>query len=392
MIIKTYKCIECQDNHFEGDERFDIHLSKQSKEGIVTADINDLINWDAFYDIIHQRCKNKLSSQNHVRAIDTIREWERLPFSNKDLTKVKNILNKLYSDYDGRESAFKDYISLDCNDNLKNVTNGIGRFYISQSPKFYAAIHDILSKCNQGEKDYLEKHYNKEQLWFFLALKFKMIDRMLNPTKEEREAKRLEQIKGKVDKRIGDIIDNIAENFRLIIEAREYEYFIKICGEFTEKWHVGCSRNTLFSFYDKNREKLSNILRCLQMDKNNIFTLLENYREKAAMIAVRNSEMEILSFSLKMYDKLGGLIAPESKEFSVEYKGGVHSNVILFKLGEGNGFTVINKIVYGVNQWGTGYYQYPTTFHDATVSGKKIPSPNELAVKKMFIRDFKSQK
>ena len=59
--------------------------------------------------------------------------------------------------------------------------------------------------------------------------------------------------------------------------------------------------------------------------------------------------------------------------------------ILSFNFKDGASFTVENKIIINTSPLGRPFYQFPCTFHNATLpNGEKIKNISEVAVKKAF--------
>lgn len=90
---------------------------------------------------------------------------------------------------------------------------------------------------------FISKYYPNLQEWSELGEKLEEIRKILNPTAEERKKKQLEEIKGKVNPEIKSAIDEIAEDFRKVIEKNEYDWYIRRINLFNEKYPNGANEN-----------------------------------------------------------------------------------------------------------------------------------------------------
>lgn len=241
-------------------------------------------------------------------------------------------------------------------------------------------------KLSQSFEELVEKYFPNLKEWADLGDKLEEIRKILNPTAEERKKKELEQIKGKVNPEIKSAIDEIAEDFRKIIEKNEFDLFMRRVKLFQEKYPQGANDNarrersfretySVISFLLKEEPKFSSILQ-----------VITNFEETAQKRAYNISVETIASWQGKMYDKLGGFISELGKKFTVDVSGsGALSNDIIFKFDDGSRFDIQNQIVGKVSHLGTYFYTYPTTFHNAYLpDGTKISGPSEFTVKKSF--------
>jgi hypothetical protein len=244
--------------------------------------------------------------------------------------------------------------------------------------------HDL----NKDFQNLVSKYYPNIKDWCELGEKIEEIRKILNPTAEERKKKELQAIKGKVNPEIKSAIDEIAEDFRKIIEKNEYEWYMRKVNSFKEKFPNGVDdsvrRERSFSYNDIS----------FLFKKENSYSTKTNLKsdieEVVKKIAYDKSVEVIQSWQGKMYDKLGGFISEIGKKFKTQVRGsGPRQNDIIFNFEDGSKFTITNQIVSKISNLGNYFYTYPTTFHDAFLpDGSRIFSPNEFTVKKAF-NEFK---
>lgn len=337
---------------------------------------------------------NKIKDKyiNYLNLIDDFSE-ENQTIEKKELTQIKNTFDKLYGIFYGTIAD-----KYEIKDNLNKIAKnkGFEHLYGVKDPElqvlnyvFSYSLADskrTLDKFNSvnfniEEENHVKKYYPDLDKWTELYLKIKEIKKILNPTKEEREKKKLQEIKGKINPKIKNAIDEIAEDFRKVIEKNEYnlykntiERYIKKFGKILSYDQIRKSHIIIFKVYKKN------------------YTLIPNWEEVIKEESNKISYEIIQSFQFKMYDKIGGMISDINKDFDVEVKGEMSTNNITFTFNDGSEFSIKNQIVSKFSNMGTFFYTYPTTFHDAYLpDGEKIQNPNEYNVKKSF-NDYYNKK
>jgi len=184
--------------------------------------------------------------------------------------------------------------------------------------------------------------------------------------------------------KIRNAIDEIAENFRKVIEKTEYTGNKKTIERYLEDYGKNITAEQM-----SEDEYTPSIIRNVYKQPNREYRdyiLMKNWIAFIKTDALEYSHNVILTFQRKMYDKIGGMISDIDKDFEVEVTGrGMRNNNIHFTFDDGSKFSIKNQIVSKVSNQGTFFYTYPTTFHNANLpDGKKISSPNEYNVKKKF--------
>ena len=327
----------------------------------------------------------------------------------KELTQIKNAFDKLYGTYYGGDKSFHDKRDSDLKQIAKNKGVSV-HAYENPDPAIRALGHmfnygmsdakrnlDKLNGVNftDEEQVFVDKYYSNFDKWLDLNDRIEEIRKILNPTADERRKKELQQIKGKLNPKIKKVIDEIAENFRQVIEKNELDSYERALKRFRDKYGDTISYEETTKIIDRRRfDWLGGINHSLYVKSkdapkysyNYDLVLISNYQEKIEEVAKLVSYETIAKFKGKMYDKIGGMVTDIDKEFEVEVQGGNWTyNDIFFTFEDGSRFSIRNKIVSNVNQYNTFYYTYPTTFHEAYLpNGEKIPAPNEYTVKKAF--------
>ena len=332
---------------------------------------SDIKNWFLNYIgktyILHSQVKMSEKFISHILTIDKFSE-ENINISKKDLTKIYNDFSKLCVHY---YSTFKSekmrdeldelaklrglsnaYSSL-VNSEVKNIFNRLifSRIHsLSDTPRLLDFKNSNNSFFSNQEKSWIDRYYPNLEMWSGLKNAFEYITSVLNPTKEQREAKKLQEIKGKVNPLIKEAIDEIGENFRITIEKNIYEHSIGLVEKLGhipsgELFHKYKNNYFLFDIYKDNGQR-----RLLTEDfyvkykgnpilKTNQYyvtdqKIVENYDEILKVRALKISKEEITKFLLKMYDKLGGFISELDKKFTVEKTGRNHINNNIYFLFE----------------------------------------------------------
>lgn len=220
--------------------------------------------------------------------------------------------------------------------------------------------------------------------------------------------KRHEEIKGSMNEEIKKALQEIAEGFRVEIEKTHANYYHSVIKEYKAKI-IETGKTDPSDVYQTNyrqinydnrvaRSKAQTMMRFLDIaerGENKLvdgawrqeikYKLKQNLDEIIQKKAKEESELVIANFVYKMTDKLGGLLSKINKKVIVTKQGGLNLNRIKFDFEDGSKFTVQNNIVAAHSVYGTPFYRYPTTFHDAVLpNGEKVKNPSELAVKKAF--------
>jgi hypothetical protein len=350
---------------------------------------------------------SKAKFENYFNILDNFSE-DNLLIDKKGLTKLVNDFNNAFSTYYGTYSDKKEvkndeleifakkrgYNSLykaaydTQKDEVLSKLANLLTYSLVDSKRNIDKINSIKDNLTDEEKIWIEKYYPNLEYWKFIYDRIEEIRTILNPTKEQKEKKKLEVIKGRVNPKIKEAIDKIAEDFRVIIENKEYKSYTNLV-EKLKKEH-----NNTLSVTDFLKLNFTYKFKIYKKE-NDYYILLDNYDEILKKIAFNVSKEEILTFTFKMYDKLGGFISDLNKNFTAtvlayEHVDGYLSynnyfNDILFKFDDGSKFTIRNQIVSKFSNLGTFFYTYPTTFHNAFLpNGNKIDNPNEYTVKKAF--------
>ncbi len=341
---------------------------------------------------------------------------DNLTIEKKELTQIKNSLDKLYGSYYGGDKDFHTKRKNELEQLAKD--KGVSHY-------FYGSVGDpaidVLSMMNNysmsnakrnleknltvdfniEERLYVDKYYSNFDKWAELNDKIEEIRKILNPTAKERKLKELKEIKGKLNPAIKTVIDDIAENFRQVIEKNELGGYEKSLEQFRTKHGDSISYEETTKIINRRYFMWGGVNQKLYIKPKNTtnysyvydLVLVSNYQKIMEDVANQVSYDTIVLFKSKMYDKIGGMITDIDKDFKVEVLGDKWTyNDIFFTFEDGSKFSIRNKIVSNVNQQNTFYYTYPTTFHDAYLpNGEKISKPNEYTVKKSF-NDYYNKK
>jgi len=248
-------------------------------------------------------------------------------------------------------------------------------------------IDTINDKLTKDEEKFITDYYPNLYKWASLYDKIEEIRTILNPSKEQREAKKLQEIKGVVDPRIKNSIDEIAENFRQVIEEQQNVYYLK-CVKDLQKYFVdGHFERNLVSKDDQIYvAELIYRLSFMLNKSSSQYTFIDDYEEKILKQSYDDSVETITKFQIKMYDKLGGFMQEIGKNFTTSVQGKTYkNNDIYFDIEGGGNFAIRNQIVYKVSNRGTNFYTYPTNFMFANLpNGERVKDPSEYTVKKAF--------
>ena len=278
-------------------------------------------------------------------------------------------------------------------DPIFKILHWINIYYLKDILRKYNDLQDL--NLDGKFQKFIDKWYpNFKELSEF-AEKVEYIRSILMPSKEEKQARATKQIKGKINPEIKSAIDEIAEDFRKVIEEKEYDRRISIITKFQVHFLNGISRDNYMD--RKNRYYMDNIGMFIQKenpkDWNSNYIISPNYKELVRKTANSISIETIQKWQFKMYNKLGGFISELGKKFTTKVIGSRYSSHdIVFNFEDGSKFTINNQIVSKVSNLGTYFYTYPTTFHNAHLpDGSRIAQPSEYSVKKAF-NDYPNQK
>lgn len=339
--------------------------------------------------------KQSRIKEKYIDYLDTLDSFseENQNITKKELTVIKNSFDKLFSQYYGGLKHAND------KEERENFYNKLGvKSWEYEGPLRLVSVYGIIDaqrnidkfnefKLKPIEKEYIEKWYPNLEYWASLWKKTEEIRSILNPTKEEKERKEIQVIKGKLNPKIRKAIDEIAEDFRKVIEETELNYFTKTVERYIKKY------GKAMTYEDRQKDKetpriIFDVYKKVSKRYEYIVDhqLIPNWKELIANKAKDISEETILKFKIKMYDKIGGLVSDIDVDFDVKVYGrGMYHNDIYFNFVDGSKFSIKNQIVSKFSNQGTFFYTYPTTFHNAYLpNGKKIENPNEYTVKKAF--------
>jgi hypothetical protein len=106
--------------------------------------------------------------------------------------------------------------------------------------------------------------------------------------------------------------------------------------------------------------------------------------------ATKTVEETQQAFIGKVLSKVTPMVAnkklAKARVAAVEYRRGILEANIHFDFEDKSKFLLCNKIVFKTSQYGTPFYQYPSTFHDVVLSnGEKMAQPSEQRMNKEFL-------
>ena len=365
-------------------------------------------------NIIDKVVKTKNSRAKLHAHIDSIYNFneDEPNLTKKDLTKIGNdfdglILRPLYGMREAHEEYRKDFEEIAKEAGYKNAwdATNVQKNPIFQEIQFLAiySIANAVRRYNSIEK--LKATYKTAKVkkfvakWFSdletiakFAKKFEEVRKVVYPTPEEKKARELKVIKGRVNPEIKKAIDEIGESFRVTIEENEFNHLTRVAEQFKLTYEKGMPTNLAHDRRNPNRW-MASILSPYISSKNestghydNTYRLVPDYKNKMNKDAKDISEQVIASWQSKMYNKLGGFMQELNQEFTTKVTGKrERQSDILFKFKDGAQFKIRNQIVGKMSPLHNYFYTYPTTFHDAILpDGSKIKNPNEFNVKKAF--------
>lgn len=362
---------------------------------------------DFLIDLIINRkgyVRVKKTKEKYVSFLKKLYEFseENQVIQKKELTIIKNAIDKLCGIY---YNSSKNESKIDFEKILKKLNIQSWDYKGPLRMIHVYTIHDtkrIKEKVENSElipeeREYYEKYFGNLDYWIEILDRIEYVRKVLNPTAKERKEKALKTIKGKVNPKIANAIDEIAENFRKSIEKTQLKNYTNSLEKFRERNGDNVSHdiysNKKFSWGGGINHKLYKKPKSAPRYGYHDLILVGDYQQVMEDTANRDSYEIIAKFKYKMYDKIGGMISDINKGFKIEVIGNSWTqNDIMFVFDDGSGFTIRNKIVYKISHQGTTFYTYPTTFHNAYLpDGKRIKSPNEYIVKKRFNEYYKKK-
>lgn len=131
----------------------------------------------------------------------------------------------------------------------------------------------------------------------------------------------------------------------------------------------------------KNRPEYIMPIRDL-VDSKKDWLPIDGVQVKIEKEATRQTDDFLASYIVKNVQKLSSLVAkkPLKEIKTLRSTAGSHTieSELFFSFEDGASFYVINKAVYVMNQAGTQFMRFPTTFHDVKMSdGTKMKMPSE---------------
>lgn len=371
----------------------------------VNESLEEKSSKDMLIDIIRNSVRTRAKQAKLIDYVERVYNFdpENPAIDKKEITRITNEIDGsvLRSYYGGREKwdeykiAFNElckelgypdsYDATKSNEDLRAIQfNSV--YGLSD------AVHK--SRAIEAQTDpkmiaFSKKYFPNIEVFADFTKKLSEIQKIVAPSAKEKREQELKIIKGSVNPEIKTAIDEIAEDFRKVIEEKEYNNYIRIAEMFKEKFPNGISSK---EYYDRRNSFYSNVIGFLfkKKDPNSYIEqthiLIDNYEQKARQIAKRVSEDTIAQWQGKMYNKLGGFISELNKKFTTNVIGrtmGEHD--IIFKFEDGSRFSIRNQIVSKISNKGTYFYAYPTTFHNAFLpDGSRIAQPSEFTVKDAF--------
>ena len=368
---------------------------------------SEILNWfieqiNNTKDLVRSK-KTKEKLVNYLNKINDFTEQNQT-ISKKELTQVENAFNKLCVTYYGllKGNDLNGESKYNILDNLSQKRGFRNFFDAKESPV------NLLSNLNVGlssikynlkkidgiefnsfEQDFLDKYYPNMLNWLELYNTIEEIRSIHNPTKEEKIARKLKEIKGRVNQNLRKSIEKIGEDFRIKIEKDFLKYFENRIKYFNKKYPNGLPYN------DESTIFTHNYLVNKGEKYNNVYVLIPNINEVVAKESYDRSVEIITSWELKMFDKLGGnFLGSFDNDFTTEIYGSTYKyNDIYFNFSDGSSFSIRNQIVSKCSHLGTPFYTFPTTFHNAYLpDGTKVSNPDEYNVKNAFKNYYKTQK
>jgi len=281
-----------------------------------------------------------------------------------------------------------------------NVDNVLQQILINSDSTTIKKYYKYYNKLGKVEKqiidDFKEHEILKKEITEFKQ-KFKLMKNNIvsNPTKSDIKNKQHEYIKGKIDTKLKNIIEKIAEEYRKSIELNYAKYYIQIIENYNDSQKT---EPNPYILYMKNPDYRENILKFLDEKQDNTnklkyvyngtktYELKSNYKEIIKQESKKQSDNIISDYINKMFYKLGGLLIDINKEVKNIVKSGNESEgTIIFQFTDNSQFTIKNSIVKSYSKLSTPFYRYPLTFHNIINSkGEYIKNPSELTLKKYF--------
>ena len=370
---------------------------------------------EALKNIIDKIAKTKNSRAKLHSYIDSIYNFneDEPNLTKKDLTKIGNdfdgmILRPLYGMREAGEEYRKDLEKIAKEAGYRNMWEAtqekdnkifqkiqfLSVYSLEGATRHYKAIKDLQAAYDTPKvKKLIKKWYSDLEELAMFAQKFEKVRQILNPTQEEKKARELKRIKGRVNPEIKKAIDEIAENFRKAIEENEFRHYTRTAEQFEVKYKEGMPVETAHDRKNPDKWMCEVLSRYLTSKNDNniwkaprMYRLVPDYVDKIRKDAKETSERVIASWQGKMYNKLGGFMQELNQPFTTSVMGKrERQNDILFKFKDGSQFSIRNQVVGKISPLHHFFYAYPTTFHDAFLpDGIKIKNPNEFTVKKAF--------
>lgn len=371
----------------------------------VNESLEETSNKDKLIDLIKSNVRTRTKQAKLIDYVERVYNFdpENPSISKKEITQIGNEIygSVLRSYYDSKENRDEFRLAFDelCKElgykHSYEATETNPELRAIQFNSVYGlsdAVHttnSIKTLTNPKIKAFTDKYFPNIEVFADFAHKLSAIQQIVAPSAKEKREQELKAIKGKVNPEIKTAIDEIAEDFRKVIEEKEYAYYLKVAKLFNEKFPDGISSK---DYYERKNAYYREVIGFLLKKKDersyidHTYILTDNYEQKAKERATKISIETIAQWQGKMYNKLGGFISELNKKFTTSVIGrtmGEHD--IIFKFDDGSRFSIRNQIVSKISNKGTYFYAYPTTFHNAFLpDGSRIAQPSEFTVKDAF--------
>ncbi len=114
------------------------------------------------------------------------------------------------------------------------------------------------------------------------------------------------------------------------------------------------------------------------------YVVAEDFDARVARMAEKFATEQLASYVAKLTGKLHEVWG--SKEIQeIQFAGSLDYHRISFNFKGGSCFTIQNAVVHHVNQHGTWYAQFPSTFHNVVLSdGTRMKAASEAKMKQLF--------
>lgn len=297
-----------------------------------------------------KRSKNVMLLNESQRVIlETFRDLGENNMESKDITKLYHIITK---------AILK--IMVDSKTYINGVAEGDVRILITprtfssegyssalesyKNPEhsYYRFKHKEITERQKEQIDWLDNFYQdaREFMDKYQHVAKYQVMRNGKPSKPASDEDKLEAKKGKLDPMFHDALEIIK------VEVRASE---------TDRWNKIMLLNA----------KVNGIT----YDPIGKAWYEEEEIKKRIGLAIDSA---VLSTAVTIADKLGGF-TPKSKVSEVTAEAyGQNTFTTRFKFDNGSHFTLCGNVVINCSPLGNEFYQYPVTFHNMVVDGKKI--------------------